>query len=37
MNFLNEQGLGGACELARAKANLVFAPPVYLKTNEFIF
>ena len=24
-NFLSEQGLGGACELAAAKANLVFA------------
>ena len=36
-NSLNEQGLGGPCEFAKAKANLVFAPSVYLKTNEFIF
>ena len=29
MNFLNEQGLGGACELAIAKASIVLAPSVY--------
>ena len=30
MNFLNEQGLGGACELATAKASVPLAPTVYL-------
>ena len=28
-NVLNEQGLGGACELAAAKASVSLAPTVY--------
>ena len=29
MNSLNEQGLGGPCELATAKASVLLAPSVY--------
>ena len=33
-NFLSGWGLGGAQPLAAAKANLAFAPTVYLQTND---
>ena len=36
-NSLSEQGLGGACELAAAKARFTLASTVYLETNDFIW
>ena len=35
-NFLSEQGLGGPCELAIAKARFILAPTVRLQTNKSI-
>ena len=36
-NFPNEQGLGGACEFAVAKARFTLAPTVYWCTDNSIF
>ena len=35
-NYLNEQGLGGPCELATAKARFILASTVYPQTNKSI-